>query len=299
VSARRIVLLLGTTAALAGALMTALVAGAVGKGSGSNTCLVPGVGETIDQAWQPNMPAAISYAHSRVGDIAFAVRTDHRFWGYRYTHDEWSASVVKAMLLTAYLDMPSVSNRDLNGNDTSLLTPMIEVSDNNAAQQVFNIVGQGGLQALANRVGMKHFATSSIWGETEIDAADQTHYFLHIDSYIPRRHRAYAMHLLASITPSQRWGVGEVAPKGWDLYFKGGWGYGTGLLDHQVALFVRGCSRVSIAVLTMHDGSHPYGMDTLKGLFLRLLNGGLPTQPVSWQLPGKPPKGQPVDKPVG
>ncbi len=294
-SARRI----GVLVSAVGLLATAMVGGAAAKSRPAPTCLVPGVGQSVDQVWQPNMPTAIKYAQSRTGDIAFAVRTDHRFWGYRYTHDEWSASVVKAMLLTAYLDMPSVAHRNLNGNDTGLLTPMIEVSDNNAAQQVFNIVGQGGLQALAHRVGMKHFATSSIWGETEIDAADQTRYFLHIDSYIAPRHRAYAMHLLASITPSQRWGVGEVAPKGWKLYFKGGWGYGTGLLDHQVALFVRGCARVSIAVLTMHDGSHPYGKDTLKGLFSILLNGGLPTQPVAWQLPGRPPKGQPVDRPVG
>ncbi len=180
-----------------------------------------------------------------------------------------------------------------------MLTPMIEVSDNNAAQQVFNIVGQGGLAALAHRVGMTNFATSSIWGETHITASDQTKYFLHIDSYIPARHRAYAMHLLASITPSQRWGIGEVAPKGWQLYFKGGWGYGTGLLDHQVALFTRGCARVSIAVLSMYDGSHPYGKDTLKGLFSRLLNGGLPTAPKSWQLPAPHIKnGQPYDKPA-
>ena len=41
------------------------------------------------------------------------------------------------------------------------------------------------------------------------------------------------MSLLASIVPSQRWGIGEVAPQGWKLYFKGGWGYGTGLLDHR------------------------------------------------------------------
>jgi Beta-lactamase enzyme family len=267
-------------AALLAAFATASGAGA---SSSSPRCLVPGVGQTID-AWKPDMKAAISYAHTRTGDIAFAVRTDHRFYGYRSNHDEWSASVVKAMLLTAYLDMPSVANRNLNGNDTSLLTPMIEVSDNNAAQQVFNIVGQGGLQALAHRVGMKHFATSSIWGETEIDAADQTRYFLHIDSYIPKRHRAYAMHLLASITPSQRWGIGEVAPKGWKLYFKGGWGYGTGLLDHQVVLLVRGCARVSVAVLTMYDGSHPYGKETLKALFQRLLRG-LPDRPMYWEIP--------------
>ena len=43
----------------------------------------------------------------------------------------------------------------------------------------------------------------------------------------------------------------------------------------EVALLVRGCARVSLAVLTMYDGSHAYGKQTLKGLFARLL-GGLP-----------------------
>jgi hypothetical protein len=116
-----------------------------------------------------------------------------------------------------------------------------------------------------------------VWGETQITARDQTRFFLGIDGFVAARHRAYAMRLLRSVIPSQRWGVGELAPAGWRLYFKGGWGYGTGLEDHQVALLVRGCARVSIAVLTMRDGSHPYGKQTLKGIFARLLRG-FPTQ---------------------
>ena len=70
-------------------------------------------------------------------------------------------------------------------------------------------------------------------------------------------------------------------PAGWKLYFKGGWGSGTGLIDNQVALLRRGCARVSIAVLTMHDGSHDYGKQTLRGIFARLLRGlgRLPTAP--------------------
>jgi hypothetical protein len=239
-------------------------------------CLVPGVGKPLDPVWHPHMLAAIGYTDTRTGDVAFAVRTDHRFYGYRPDHDEWSASVVKAMLMVAYLNEPGIKGRNLNAHDRQVLTPMITESDNDAAQIVFDTVGQGALKALAGRVGMTHFDTSPIWGETEVTAADQTRFFLHIDSFIPARHRAYAMSLLAGIVPSQRWGIGEVAPKGWKLYFKGGWGYGTGLLDHQVALLVRGCARVSIAVLTMHDGSHAYGKDTLKGIFTRLLRG-LPT----------------------
>jgi hypothetical protein len=217
---------------------------------------------------------AIGYNDTRTGDIAFAVRTDGGFWSYRPDHAEWSASVLKAMLLVAYLDQPSVANRPLNGYDDSLLRPMITVSDNNAANRVIGIVGTGGLYALAGRVGMTHFvAAYPTWGESQITPSDQTKFFLHIDSYVAARHRDYAMSLLASIVPSQRWGIGEVAPHGWQLYFKGGWGSGTGLIDNQVALLVRGCARVSVAVLTMNDGSHEYGKETLKGIFARLLHG--------------------------
>ncbi len=234
-------------------------------------CLVPGTKRPIDRLWHPDMAAALRYARGRVGDIAFAVRTARRFYGYRADHQEWSASVVKAMLLVTYLDLPSVRNRDLHRSEMGVLGPMIRVSDNADAQQIFDTVGQGGLSGLARRVGMSHFATNPIWGETEITARDQNRFFLHIDGFVARRHRSYAMRLLRSISPQDRWGIGELAPKGWKLYFKGGWGYGTGLVDHQVALLVRGCSRVSIAVLTMYDGSHPYGKATLKGIFARLL----------------------------
>ncbi len=237
-------------------------------------CVVRGYRKSLNHLWYPDMASAIGYAHTRIGDIAFAVRTDHRFYGYRADHVEWSASVVKAMLMVAYLDQPSVANRPINGYDASLLVPMITQSDNNAASTVIGIVGLSGLRALAARVGMQSFEpVLPIWGETHITAADQTRYFYGIDSYITPRHRAYGMHLLASITPPQRWGIGEVTPRGWTPYFKGGWGSGTGLLDHQVVLLKRGCSRVSIAVLTMFDGSHAYGKDTLKGIFSRLLRG--------------------------
>jgi murein peptide amidase A len=234
-------------------------------------CLVPGTARTIDQLWRPDMPAAIAYAHSRVGDIAFAARTQDRFYGYRPDHAEWSASVVKAMLLVTFLDLPSVAGRALGPADTSVLGPMISASNNDDAQQIFDTVGQAGLSALAQRVGMTHFATSPVWGETSVTPRDQTRFFLHIDSYVVARHRSYAMRLLRSVIPPERWGIGELAPRGWKLYFKGGWGYGTGLLDHQVALLTRGCARVSLAVLTMYDGSHAYGKATLKGIFARLL----------------------------
>jgi hypothetical protein len=262
-------------AALALGVVVALTAAPSGASAAParGGCVVPGTTRTIDQLWRPDMAAATGYARGRTGDIAFAVRTAHRFEGYRADHQEWSASVVKAMLLVAYLDRPSVSGRALSPGERAVLSPMIRASNNDDAQQIFDTVGQASLSALARRVGMTHFATNPVWGETQITPRDQTRFFLGIDGFVAARHRSYAMRLLRTVIPSQRWGVGELAPAGWRLYFKGGWGYGTGLEDHQVALLVRGCARVSIAVLTMYDGSHPYGKETLKGIFARLLRG--------------------------
>jgi hypothetical protein len=108
---------------------------------------------------------------------------------------------------------------------------------------------------------------------SRIDAGDQSRFFLTIDRYVVARHRATALRLLAEVVPSQRWGVGEVRPPGWELYFKGGWGSGTGAVDHQVALLRRGSARVAVAVLSTAQGSHAYGKATLRGVFARLLRG--------------------------
>ena len=112
---------------------------------------------------------------------------------------------------------------------------------------------------------MRHFATHPIWGLAHICAADQTKFFLHIDRFVPKRHRAAAMTLLRTVIWPQRWGIARARPDGWTIYFKGGWGSGSGAVDHQVALLTRGKERVSIAVLTVGNPDHEYGKATLEG----------------------------------
>ena len=224
--------------------------------------------------WQPSLGAAASYASHRHGAIAFAVRTPTRHWGWHATRVFPSASVLKAMLLVAYLDLPSVRARPLGSQDRALLAPMIRRSDDAAAGRVLGIVGPGRLRTLAHRAGMRRFTpVTGIWGLSRIDAADQARFLLRIDSLLAPRHRVYAMRLLNTVTPTQRWGIGRVRPTGWRLYFKGGWGSGTGWVDHQVALLTRGDERVSVAILTFENGSHAYGKETLRGIAARLLRG--------------------------
>ena len=223
-------------------------------------------------AWRPAIAAAERFASHRHGTIAFAVRTRRRSWRWHATTTFPSASVVKAMLLVAYVDLRSVRARRLSADERILLGSMIRRSDNDAASRVFEVVGTEGLSALAERAGMRRFTPTAYWGFSRIDADDQARFFLRIDRLTVRRHRAYAMLLLRTITPAQRWGIARVRPSGWRLYFKGGWG-DTGWVDHQVALLTRGDKRVSVAILTYRGGSHAYGKATLRGIASRLLRG--------------------------
>ena len=158
--------------------------------------------------------------------------------------------------------------------ERALLGPMIRRSDNAAASQVCNIVGTGGLARLARRVHMRRFHATRPWGLSTIDVADQTRLFLHIDRRMPEappplRDAAAA----ARSCPSQRWGIARARPRGWALYFKGGWGSGTGWVDHQVALLRRGRRRMAVAILITSSPSHAYGNETLRGVAARLLRG--------------------------
>ena len=227
--------------------------------------------------WHAHVREARHYAEGRAGEISFGVRTLRGLRGVDVGRGVPSASVVKAMLLVAYLRQPDVRGRRLRAADRALLGPMIRRSDNAAASQVCNIVGTAGLARLARRVHMRHFHATRPWGLSTINVADQTRFFLHIDQRVPRRHRRYAMRLLGSIVPAQRWGIARARPPGWALYFKGGWGSGTGWADHQVALLRRGRRRLSVAILITSSPSHAYANETLRGVAARLLRGLRPS----------------------
>lgn len=225
--------------------------------------------------WSSRVAAARAYAERRSGVVAFAVVDQWgRLHGYRVWARAPSASLLKPMLLVAYLRKRSVRRRELTDYERGLLGPMIRRSDNDAAWTMIGLVGRRGLTSLAEVTGMRHFRlVLPHWGISTITPRDQARFFYRIDSYVPARHRRYAMRLLASIVPWQRWGVARVAPAGWKLYFKGGWSTGTGLVDHQVALITLGEKRISLCITTRFNPDHAYGKQTLRGVAARLLTG--------------------------
>jgi hypothetical protein len=229
-------------------------------------------------SWFERKADAVEFVESRAGVESFAVvDLSGKVSGYHRWRITPSASVLKPMLMVAYLNLASVRERALTDRDRSLLAPMIRWSDNTTAGIVLNTVSAAGLYRVARRAGMRHFRVHQpVWGLSEITAADQARFFYRIDSYVPARHRAYARYLLSHIVSSQRWGIPPEAPAGWKLFFKGGWGSGTGRVTHQVALLEDRDQRFAIAVLTEHNPSHDYGVRTIRGIASRLLRAPLP-----------------------
>jgi Beta-lactamase enzyme family len=237
----------------------------------------PPIAQGEPRSWSARKAAAIDFAQDRRGAESFAF-VDRRgvLWGYRKWRVAPSASLLKAMLLVSYLRRADTRARALTDSERALLGPMIRRSDNYTAGVVLGRVGERRLNALARRVPMRHFRLRSPWGLSEVTAGDQARFFYRIDRYVPVRHRPYARRLLSSIVSSQRWGIPPERPPGWKIFFKGGWGSGTGRVTHQSALLENGAQRISIAVLTEWNPSHAYGARTIRGIAARLLQTPLP-----------------------
>jgi hypothetical protein len=219
-------------------------------------------------ATSAGIAAAVRYARSRAGTVAFAVLDGRgRLRGLRRTAQFPSASVVKAMLMVAVLRRTAGGHLDATERD--LLRRMITVSDNDAASAIYARVGGAGLISVAHAAGAKRFADVGNWADAQLTAADQARFFLRFDRLVPAAHRRYARKLLSSIVEWQRWGIPPVAgAHDMKVFFKGGWRTG---IVHQVALLERGGRRVALAVLTSGEPSMAYGEETIEGIARRVL----------------------------
>ncbi|HTU80187.1 MAG TPA: hypothetical protein VMF09_15655 [Solirubrobacteraceae bacterium] len=217
--------------------------------------------------------AATRYLAGRAGTKAFAViDSDGRLLGVKVHRRFHSASVVKSMLLVAYLQMLADQHRSLEDTGRALLYPMIHSSSNEAASAVLAIVGDAALDRVAKQAHMVDYESGgAFWGFTEVSASDLARFFFNQDALIPRQFVAYARWLLATIEPGESWGIPAVARPEFQVFFKGGWLPEFEGLVNQVARLERPGIVFAVAVLTIHDPSMSYGEQTIEGVTARLL----------------------------
>jgi hypothetical protein len=236
---------------------------AAGEGRGTPRAPYPSAGA---------IAAATRYLAGRAGRTSFAVvDSAGRLSGLHLREHFETASVIKVMMLVAYLQMRSAEGRDLSSADRALLYPMIHISDNNAASAVYSIVGAAAVSRVARESGMSDYAPGiGWWAYAQTSAADQARFFFVLDRLIPARFYPYARGLLEGIEPSQSWGVPPVARPRWQVFFKTGALPSQGLFN-EVARLERPGTTFTIAVFTDGDPSMGYGEQTIEGVAAALL----------------------------
>lgn len=176
-------------------------------------------------AWSAAARRARAYARARDARVRFALRVDTRTWSFRGRETTRAHSLLKATVLVAYLRRGSVRERDLTARERSLLSPMIRRSANGPVVPL--LAALGGVEPLrrvGRLVGMRDFRpVDGLWSTSRISAVDEARLFSRLWGVLPPRHREYALGLLGSVVPEQRWGMPTVAPRGWQVRFKSGW----------------------------------------------------------------------------
>jgi Beta-lactamase enzyme family len=224
----------------------------------------------------PNVSAmrrAWRFARRRGGQVSIAVvdtkgQMRTRQGGRLYP----SASIVKAMLLVAELHRLRQQGLPLDPLTEDVLEAMITYSDNDAADAIYQRVGDPGLIAVARSARMRRFTVAGYWGNAQVTAADMAHFFSRVRRLLPRPYRRTGLRLLASVIPEQSWGVPRAARGSWKAHFKGGWRTtGSGQLVHQAAWLRDGNRDLAIAVLTDAQPSQLHAIHTVRGIADRLL----------------------------
>jgi Beta-lactamase enzyme family len=197
---------------------------------------------------------------------------------------EQTASIVKVEIMGTLLKQAQDAGSPLPGTELSLMTSMIEASDNSSATMLYSDAGgPSKVKQFDEAVGMTatepHATTPYIdgdpnlpaWGQTLTTATDEVKLvraFAYGPSVLNSTSRHYGISLMSHVEADQDWGVsGGVAP-GTSVALKNGW------LPLNVASnsdwqvnsigWIHGDGRdYVLAVLTTGNASEQAGIDTI------------------------------------
>jgi hypothetical protein len=221
--------------------------------------------------WARPLASAAAFVDRRRARVAFAVVDQAGVVrGVRLQTRFVSASLVKAMLLVAYLNRADVIARPLAEPERQLLASMIQRSDNDAATPVRDLVATTGF---ARWLGVPGCCTShprhrgaAAGSRPPIKPASS--------SSSTRSSPSFTVPSPGSCSrpsSSQRWGIPAAMPPRWTVCFKGGWRPANGWVVNQAAFLEGPPGRIAIAILSDHNPSFAYGTRTLRGVAARLL----------------------------
>jgi hypothetical protein len=148
---------------------------------------------------------------------------------------------------------------------------MIELSDNNAATNLWNSVGgASAVESFDRSIGMDETTPDFAWGLTNTTALDNVtlvRHFAFPNPDLDPAFRAYGLSLMEHVVDWERWGVSAGVPSGSILALKNGWLPLSDSRQWRINSigWIKGHGRnYVIAVLTDHNPSMQYGVDTVQ-----------------------------------
>lgn len=174
----------------------------------------------------PSLLSYLSGQGDNVGVVAYDVT---RGMVYSYNGDQKfiMASSAKVPLLVSYLQSIEAQGRGPNGDEVATMTTMIENSDNDAAQLIYDTIGyDSGQTSYMRSWGIHDYSSDpNGWGWGQWTPADMAHLLTLLQSgaVLNRADRALAINLMENVESDQRFGAGDLAPNGATVAMKNGW----------------------------------------------------------------------------
>jgi beta-lactamase class A len=196
--------------------------------SGATAFTPPGTGPVQAQldALSPQLAATLADSGPYVGMVLYDV-THQRYYTYNNTTQFIVASSIKVPIMLAFFTLVEQQGREPNYNEMSLLTTMIENSNNDAASQLYSEIGGAtGLASFMQAVGVSGLSpVDGSWGYSVItpQAMVDLLALLNAGKVLTSADRATALQLMESVEPDQQVGVGDTAPNGFTVAMKDGW----------------------------------------------------------------------------
>jgi hypothetical protein len=180
-----------------------------------------------DQVKKLNAALAKLDASSPEFSVAVLDKKTGEKYAYRGTVAYDTASIVKAQILACMLLHDQDAGHGPTSSEMALAKPMIRLSDNDAATDLFGHVGgHTAVGKCDRRLGLTHTVVNSSWGLTRTTADDQIKLlsqFVSTTSPLKSASRKTIFSLMSSVSSAQHWGVPSIVRSGETWTVKNGW----------------------------------------------------------------------------
>ncbi|MGH2717225.1 MAG: serine hydrolase [Actinomycetota bacterium] len=201
-----------------------------------------------------------------------------RTFTYNPSVSEDTASIMKVDILATLLAKNEATNSYLTDEQVDLTKAMIEASDDNSAQDIWDdLGGASAVAAFNSSLGMTHTVPDAegYWGLSTTTAADQVRLLQDIaypNSILNDASRAYTQQLMETVDPDQVWGVSDGPPSGVTVAIKNGWlpladnGNAAPWQVNSLGIVSGDGANYCIAVMTDEAATEQQGINAIQGL---------------------------------